>query len=209
MTLCTVCSSPHRHKIEIGLTHRTPLRVLARRYGVSLDAIHRHGKNHLSAQMRAAILAAQKPQAVDLEQLQRSEAEGILSQLVAQRARLQLTVEQAQEFGNIADVVKAEKAITDNLTLVAKLLGQLVQHHQVTHASVLVSPDYLKLRQVLSEALRPFPVAALAVGKALHALEAEAAKNITARAAADKPPLRLIDGAIEHEAPEGAVAGIP
>src|SRR5262249_38663896 len=177
-TQCTICLSDKRHQVEIALVHRVPLRVIAKRYGLSSDAIWRHGKKHLSPQMRAAILSAQKPQAVDLEQLQRSEAEGILSQLVAQRARLQLTVEQAQELGNIADVVKAEKAITDNLTLVAKLLGQLTVHHQVTHASVLVSPDYLKLRQVLTEALRPFPAAALAVGKALAALEAEAAERI-------------------------------
>ena len=156
-TQCTICLSDKRHQVEIALVHRVPLRVIAKRYELSFDAIWRHGKKHLSPQMRAAILSAQRPQAVDLEQLQRSEAEGILSQLVAQRARLQLTVEQAQELGNIADVVKAEKAITDNLTLVAKLLGQLTVHHQVTHASVLVSPDYLKLRQVLTEALRPFP----------------------------------------------------
>src|SRR5262245_14046500 len=196
-TQCTICLSDKRHQVEIALVHRVPLRVIAKRYGLSFDAIWRHGKKHLSPQLRAAILAAQKPQAVDLEQLQRSEAEGILSQLVAQRARLQLTVEQAQELGNIADVVKAEKAITDNLTLVAKLLGQLTVHHQVTHASGRVAPDSLRLRQVLAEALWPFPPAALAVGKALHQLEAEAARDIEQRARDGKRPL-----VIEHDGGE-------
>jgi len=210
-TQCTICLSDKRHQVEIALVHRVPLRVIAKRYGLSFDAIWRHGKKHLSPQMRAAILAAQRPQAVDLEQLQRSEAEGILAQLVSQRARLQLAVEQAQEFGNTADVVKAEKAITDNLTLVAKLLGQLVQHHQVTHASVLVSPDYLRLRSVMVETLRPFPDAALAVGKALHRLESEAAEQIKRDAANCKRPV-LIEAAaervIEHDAPDRAVAGV-
>src|SRR5262249_21516808 len=86
---------------------------------------------------------------------------------------------------------------TEKLEWGGKLVGEVVQHHQVTHASVLVSPDYLKLRQVLTEALRPFPPAALAVGKALHQLEAEAARDIEQRATDGKRPL-----VIEHDAGE-------
>jgi hypothetical protein len=196
--ICTVCTSPHRHKVEIGLTYKTPYRVLAKRYGLSEDAVARHCRNHLSATMRAAILAAQKPAAVDLEALTRSEEEGLLAQLVSQRARLQIAAEQAQGLGDTSGTVRAERAITQNLELVAKLLGQLVQHHQVTHASVLVSPDYLRLRQVLIDTLRPFPAAVLAVGKALAALETTAAEEIRARASAKangKAPL-----VIEHRA---------
>jgi hypothetical protein len=128
---CTVCTSDRRAQIEIGLVHGTPLRVLARRFGVSLWACHRHGRNHLSPAMRAAILSAQKPSEVDLEALQRSEAEGILSQLVMQRARLQAHSELALEVGNTADAVRVERSITDNLRLVAQLLGTLVQRHEV------------------------------------------------------------------------------
>ena len=62
--------------------------MLARRFGVSTDALYRHGRRHLPAQIRAAILAAQKPSEVDLEALQASESAGLLAQLV-QRARLQ------------------------------------------------------------------------------------------------------------------------
>src|SRR5690349_16765255 len=126
MTECTVCASDRRHQVEIGLVHQVPLRVLARRFDLSLFAIHRHGKNHLTPQMRAAILSAQKPTEVDLEALQRNEAEGILSQLVAQRARLQAHSEMALEVGNVADAVRVEAGITKNLELVARLLGTLV-----------------------------------------------------------------------------------
>jgi hypothetical protein len=195
--VCTVCTSPHRHLIEVGLVHKTPMRVLGRRFGVSEHAVFRHSKGHVTPQMRAAILAAQQPQAVDLEQLQRSENEGLLAQLVSQRARLQLTVEQAQSLGDTSGVVRAERAITQNLELVAKLLGQLVQHHQVTHASVLVSPDYLKLRQVLVEALRPHKAAALDVGRALAKLEQEAATAIKAKAAKANGVPVLIEGRAE------------
>jgi hypothetical protein len=93
--------------------------------------------------------------------------------------------------------VAAETAITANLTLVAKLLGQLVQVHDVRHTNLLVSPDYLKLRSTLIAALKPFPDAARAVGAALHRLESDAATDITA--AAGKGRARPEPVLIEHE----------
>jgi hypothetical protein len=113
--------------------------------------------------------------------LRTSEAEGLLSQLVAQRARLQQRSEAALEFGDIKASIAAEGTITGNLALVGKLLGQLVNIHDVRHTSILLSPDYLRLRTALVAALRSFPDAARAVGAALHAMEAEAAQDITAR----------------------------
>ena len=74
-------------------------------------------------------------------------------------------------------------------TQTAKLLGQLVTHHEVRSTNVLVSADYLQLRQAIVTALQPFPEAARAVGQALHALETSAAAAITANAAKGKPLL--------------------
>lgn len=179
---CTVCAHKARHQIEIGLANGMSAVALAQRFSVSKDAIFRHSHNHLTPQMRAAILTAQKPSAVDLEALQASESEGLLSQLVAQRARLQQHAELALELGDIRGCVSVESAVTANLTLVAKLVGRLVQHHDVRHTSILISPDYLKLRATLVKALQPYPDAARAVGQALHLMESEAATDITARA---------------------------
>jgi hypothetical protein len=79
---------------------------------------------------------------------------------------------------------------------VAKLLGQLVQHHDVRHTSILVSPDYLRLRATLIDALRTFTEAARAVGAALHRLESEAAKDITAAATKGRAPAVLEQAAL-------------
>jgi hypothetical protein len=195
--LCTVCQSAHRHQVDIGLTHRVPARVLAARFTLSRDAIHRHAKSHLSPVQRASILAHKKPQAIDLDALRVSESEGLLSALVGQRARLQGHAEAAADQGDARAAVSAEGAITANLTLVAKLLGQLAVQHNVTHTSILISADYLALRAALVDALRPFPEAARAVGAALVRLEASAAETITAAARARQPAPepRLI----EHE----------
>ena len=54
--------------------------------------------------------------------------------------------------------------------------------------SILISADYLKLRHTIINALKQFPDASAAVGRALGALEIEApAKDITER----KTPLLL------------------
>jgi len=189
-TTCTVCLHPKRHSIEVGLVYRVPARVLARRFDISARALYRHRSNHLSPQIAASILSARKPTEIDLAALQASEAEGLLAQLVTQRARLHIHSEMCAKVGNFAAATSAERAITANLELLGKLLGQFVQLHETKHTSLLISPDYLQLRQALIEALRPFPEAALAVGRALHLLESEAATDIT-RAANGKAPLLI------------------
>jgi hypothetical protein len=154
------------------------MRALAIRFQCSPDSLARHARNHLTPQMRAAILTAQKPSEIDLEALQRSEAEGLLAQLVTQRARLQQHSDLALELGNGPVAIAAERAITSNLELVGKLLGTLVHRHEVTRTSILVSADYLQLRQAIVGALRNFPDAAKAVGAALHQIERAAARDI-------------------------------
>jgi hypothetical protein len=183
--------------MELGLVLGTSLRVLSNRFGVSVDALHNHRHKHLTPAQRAAYLSALKPCEVDLEHLQRSESEGLLASLVGQRARLQQLVEMAMEQGSVHSCISAERAITSNLELVAKLLGQLIQHHEVRHTSLLVSPDYIRLRQAIVEALQPYPNAVKAVSRALHLLETEAAKDITTNA--KKRPL-LIDAKSFEEA---------
>jgi len=175
---CTICRHAKRHQIEIGLVHKVPYRALATRFECSPDAVARHARNHLTPQMAAAILTAQKPSDVDLEELQRSEAEGLLAQLVTQRARLQQHSDLALELGNGPVAIAAERAITSNLELVGKLLGTLVHRHEVTRTSILVSADYLQLRTAIVDALRPYPGAAKAVGAALHRIESAAARDI-------------------------------
>jgi hypothetical protein len=180
------------------------MQSLADRFDVSKDAICRHAANHLSPVQRAAILAQRKPTDIDLDALRTSESEGLLAQLVTQRARLQGHAELAASLGDVRGAVSAESAITGNLALVGKLLGQLVQVHDVRHTSILISADYIRLRTTIVQALRPFPDAAQAVGRALAALEADAARDITAAAGKPaKPAPRLI----EHEAAPPLPAG--
>jgi hypothetical protein len=184
---CSICTHKQRHQIEVGLVNQLSYGVLARRFAVSEDALGRHRREHLTPQVAAGILVAQHPSAVDLELLQRRESEGLLSSLIVQRSRLSLFSDAAMAAGDHKGAASIERYITANLDLTARLLGQLVTHHEVKTTSVLISADYLKLRRVIVEALAPFPEARAAVGKALLAIETEAAETLKADHAAGKP----------------------
>jgi hypothetical protein len=182
--LCCVCGHPQRHLIELALVHKLPVRVIARRFELSKDSVFRHRRLHMPAQLVAAIATAAHPSEIDIEQLQRSESEGLLGSLVAQRARLQLISELCFEAGELGAAVSTEKAITGSLELTSKLLGMIVGRTQTTN--ILISADYLRLRGAIVKALRPYPDAARAVGAALAELELAAATDI---AEAGKPLL--------------------
>jgi hypothetical protein len=75
--------------------------------------------------------------------------------------------------------IRCESAILQNLELVSKLLGQLVHRTELTSRSILISPDYLRLRAILIEELRPHPEIASRVAQRIAALEKDATAEIT------------------------------
>jgi hypothetical protein len=199
---CQVCASKHRHSVDVALAHGLGHDAIGKRFGLSPHSVQRHGKNHLSPQMRAAVQHALHPSAVDLDALKASEGENLLHHLVHQRARLAQHIELAVETGDASAAIRGEGAITANLQLVSKLLGVLVNVSETRHQHLLTHPDYLRLREVLLRALAPFPDARIAVGRALAGIETRAAEEI-ATASVKRAPM------IEHDAAARAIATMP
>ena len=133
---CSICKHERRHGIEVALTYGCTYNDIARRFGCSPDATARHARNHLTAAMRAAILYARKPSEIDLEALQRTEAEGILTALIAHRARHQQYIDKALELGDIARAINADRGVIANLELTAKLLGPACARRHEINAHV-------------------------------------------------------------------------
>ena len=183
---CSICKHERRHGIEVALTYGMTYNDVSRRFAVSADATARHARKHLTPQMRAAILYSRKPSEIDLEALQRTEAEGILTALIAHRARHQRYIDAALELGDVARAINADRGVLANLQLTAQLLGQLVQRHETTHTSILISPAYLELRTAIIGALRRHPQALKDVSDALARIETAAAEEIR-----DKRPLLI------------------
>src|SRR5690242_20772650 len=52
---CTICNHPARPQIDLAIATGVAKRAVAERFGVSRDAVWRHGQTHLTAAMRAAL----------------------------------------------------------------------------------------------------------------------------------------------------------
>jgi hypothetical protein len=176
MTRSSIVTHEARAQIERDLAIGLPLRRLAKKYGLSKDALYRHRKR-LPPQLRAAMMAQSLRPEVDLEALRTTESEGLLVHLAAQRAKLLLWQDAAasSEQFQVASAISAQ--VHRNLELVGKLVGEFAQHHVSTSVSVLISPEYLELRSALLRALQPFPAARAAVVQEIHQLEAKAARQ--------------------------------
>jgi hypothetical protein len=57
---CTICRHPERPDIEADLRAGLPYRDVARRYGISKDAVSRHRANHVSLHATPALATATK-----------------------------------------------------------------------------------------------------------------------------------------------------
>ena len=172
---------PNRPLIERALVMGIPIERIAKRFGYNAMAITRY-RDRMPQQLKAAIVAAAlKPKEADLDQLRIDESEGILGNLAHQRARLLLMQDEFMELGAVEQVVRLANAIHKNIELTGRYLGLFAQHHVSTQVNILLSEDYLRLRQMMVESLRPFPEARRALA-ALHSVESEAAGKITAQA---------------------------
>lgn len=172
-TVCRTCASAHRAQVELGLAHRVPVRTLGRKFGLTKESLYRHRKNHMPPQLMAALMKAGKPTDVDLEALKHAESEGLLQHLVVQRAHLYRLADQAEQLGDLRAVAQLHGRLSENLTLTAKLLGELRTASQTVIQNVLLTPEYVALRSALINALRPFPDARQAITKVFQSAEAK------------------------------------
>jgi hypothetical protein len=185
---CGACHHARRDMIDMALVCGTSHNTIAQRFDLSADCISRHARNHLSAQLRAAIMSGFAPEGIDLETLQKSESESLLASLIRQRARLSSMAESAIEHNLPNVAVNCERGILANLELTSRLLGQLVHRSEVTTRSFLVTADYLKFRSILVEELKGHPQLAARIASRIASIETEAAETILA-----KPAPRLIE----------------
>ncbi len=154
---CTICTHEQRPEIDAALLNETPLRDMARRYATSKDALARH-RDHLPKQLVKAQEQEDVSQAID-----------VVKQLKAINGATLAILKEARADKNGELALKAVDRIQRQLELQAKLLGELQQEGTI---NVTVSPEWLSIRAVLTQALQPYPDAARAVSKALTVDEA-------------------------------------
>lgn len=171
-TQCTICAHPRRPEIDHSLANRVSEHRVAKRFGVSRDAIHRHKKKHLPPQLEAALLSQNgNVSVVDLEKLRKSESEGLLQTLVWQKAHVLQQIDNAVANMDPVAVAKFHDVLLKNQQTIAKLVGELAGHTRNIVTNILIMPEYLELRHALMQALAPFPEARKAMASTLQSLE--------------------------------------
>jgi hypothetical protein len=193
----TILLHADRARIEYDLARGMPVRAVSKKYDVTIWALYRF-KRKLPPQLRAAALGKQLKAGAELDALRTSESESILQNLGLLRARLFLQLDAAMEANDARLVVAISDALSRNIALTGKYLGEFAAHSVQTSINVLISAEYLDLRTDLLRALAPYPDARRAVGAALHAREAKMAGDYSKAAAPAAAPL-LIEGSAEHE----------
>lgn len=168
---CKVCEHPDRASIELGLANRVPIRVLGKRYGLSADSVHRHGKNHMSAELHGQLMTRGRMTPQDLENLRITESEGVLQHLVAVRGRLYGLMDAATLQDDYRGAAAIGNQIGKNLEVTAKLLGDIRTGTVNVTNNVLLLPEFHALRTSIMQALRSHPEARASVAAALKQLE--------------------------------------
>jgi hypothetical protein len=170
---CKVCVHSDRAAIEVLLVRGTPCTVVARKFGLRRSSVAGHKKRHIDQAVarRLKAKALRLASAEDLEELRADEAQNLLLRVAHTRARINKVLDAAEKEGDYRAVIAAFKPLHDNYALTGKLVGELAQGQTVINNCLTLSPDYLRLRSLLIDCLRPYPAARIAVTKALRQLE--------------------------------------
>ena len=168
---CTVCNHAQRARVELGLARGVSASALSRRFRpLSSDAILRHRK-HIPPKLMQELTAKTLLPEKELQNMTISESSSLLEHLVAQRAKLYALIDQCEQVGDVRTAFVGHARISANLEQTARLLDLFATHATTVHQNLVISPDYLQLRQALLRALAPHPEARRAVVDVLRAFE--------------------------------------
>ena len=156
---CTICNHPSRPQIDLAIATGLSKRAVARRFGVSHDAVWRHRQAHLTAEMRAALATKLLRREGDMRRILLEEGTGVVEALKAIRGPLFGLFLVAIDTGDSKAAAALAARLHESLALAAKLTGELAPHAGVSVTNILLSPDFQRLRAELIRALEGHPEA--------------------------------------------------
>ena len=154
---CTICEHPERGAIDADVVAgNTSLNKIARRYGVSPDALRRHRVRHLSPALAAMREAEEAEREAALQQR--------IERLIERTERL---LRAAEEDGRAQAALAAVRELRSLLELLGKATGELREQPTVV-VNLQSSEEWLQLRSALLGALAPYPDARVAAAAVLE-----------------------------------------
>ena len=194
---CTICNHPARPQIDLAIATGLSKRAVAERFGVSRDAVWRHAQAHLTAEMRAALATKLLQREGDTRRILLEEGAGVTEALKAIRGPLFGLFLAAIDTGDSKAAVALAGRLHENLALVAKLTGELVPHAGTSITTILLSPDFQRLRAELIGALAHYPEAQAEVTAVFRQAGLRAAAEMDASPAKS---IEAVPFAAEHAA---------
>lgn len=154
---CTICRHPEREAIDRAIVDGVTLRHIASRFGVGYKAVQRH-KDHVIAEV---------VQAHNAETLFNREALAARIIRLCEHTDTTLRLTDAPDT-SIQDRCTAGREVRGNLTLIAKIAGEIQTAPTV---NIIQSPEWMQVQTVILQALAPYPDARIAVADALELAE--------------------------------------
>jgi len=179
---CTICSHPARPQIDLAIATGLSQRAVAARFAVSRDAVWRHGKAHLTVEMRAALATKLLQREGDTRRILLEEGAGVSEALKAIRGPLFGLFLAAVDTGDHKAAASLAGRLHENLAIVAKLTGELAPQAGTNITNVLLSTDYQRLRAELVRVLACYPEAQAEVAAVFRQAGLRAAAEIRATA---------------------------
>jgi len=161
---CSACVSPKRLQIDTELAgEQTTLSALARRIGVSRDALRRHRDQHLSPAL--AKVAIERYGADSAEQA----FDSVTLRVESLLDRLEVLLAIAEDRKSLVGGANIAREIRQSLELVARLRGELNDKPQNVTVNVLSTPEFTGVVTKLIAALGPWPEARIAAAGVIDA----------------------------------------
>ncbi len=176
---CTICRHDERWRIELLKAGGASLESLAQKFGVHKDAIHRHWRDHVSAELKASYLAGPvQPQ--DLAAKASEQGGSVLDHLNAVRVILMGHLATMTEAGDGRGAAYVAGRLTSTLETIARVSGQLGDlakstTYNITNNVAVLSdhPAFLRMQATILRALAEHPEARASVVAALRGLDKE------------------------------------
>ncbi len=159
-----------RERIEADLLRGVPVRVVGKKFGVSKDVCYRF-LNSVPGDVRAKKFGEALRPGASLDEIRTEESEGLLIALRTQRLRLLQCQDMALELADAEMVTRLSGQIHTNLQLVGRYLGEFVSLSKIEIKSLVLTPQYVRLRCALLGALSRHPDARSDVLRALREIE--------------------------------------
>jgi hypothetical protein len=151
---------------------------LAKKFGISIDSVHRHWRDHVSDEAKASYLVGP----ADLARLaEKAAAEGdsVLDYLKLCRTVLTAQLAVMSESNDARGAAFVAGQLTRTLETIAKITGEIgdlarsVTINNTTNVGIINSPIFARMQAAMLRALQGFPEARAAVVAALRSLDSE------------------------------------